>query len=78
MTGTLDPHHLNNAKIKETKDELQSHDAFNADYQAIEELEADFDSLLFNVMGLGGPHAIAESLRQTRRLLYGDFVGNGV
>jgi hypothetical protein len=40
---------------------------------SIEELEEDIDRLLFKVMRLGGLPAIEESLRQTRRLLYGGF-----
>jgi hypothetical protein len=42
---------------------------------ALEEVEADIDRLLFKVMGLGGLTAIEESLRQTRRLLYGAIAG---
>jgi hypothetical protein len=42
---------------------------------SIEELEEDIDRLLFKVMRLGGLPAIEESLRQTRRLLYGGFSG---
>lgn len=41
----------------------------------LEELEGDIDRLLFKVMELGGLPAIEESLRQTRRLLYGGFSG---
>jgi hypothetical protein len=44
-------------------------------HESLEELEADIDRLLFKVMGLGGLSAIEESLRQTRRLLYGGFSG---
>jgi hypothetical protein len=43
--------------------------------RSIEELEEDIDRLLFKVMRLGGLPAIEESLRQTRRLLYGGFSG---
>jgi hypothetical protein len=43
---------------------------------SIEELEEDIDRLLFKVMRLGGLPAIEESLRQTRRLLYGGFSGS--
>ena len=43
---------------------------------SIEELEEDIDRLLFKVMQLGGLPAIEESLRQTRRLLYGGFSGS--
>lgn len=39
----------------------------------LEELEVDIDRLLFKVMSLGGMPAIEDSLRQTRRLLYGKF-----
>jgi hypothetical protein len=45
---------------------------------SLEELEADIDRLLFKVMGLGGMSAIEESLRQTRRLLYGGFSGKAL
>jgi hypothetical protein len=37
------------------------------------ELEADLDMLLFKVMRLGGFTEIENSLRETRRLLYGGF-----
>ena len=37
------------------------------------ELETDFDILLFKVMKLGGLAEIENSLRETRRLLYGGF-----
>jgi hypothetical protein len=37
------------------------------------ELEADLDMLLFKVMRLGGFPEIENSLRETRRLLYGGF-----
>jgi len=37
------------------------------------ELEADLDMLLFKVMTLGGFPEIENSLRETRRLLYGGF-----
>ncbi len=41
----------------------------------LEELEADLDRLLFKVMGMGNLSAVENSLRQTRRLLYGSFSG---
>jgi hypothetical protein len=42
---------------------------------SLEEFECDIDRLLFKVMELGGLPAIEDSLRQTRRLLYGGFSG---
>ncbi len=38
---------------------------------ALNELEADIDRLIFKVMGIGDLTQIEDSLRQTRRLLYG-------
>jgi hypothetical protein len=38
---------------------------------ALDELEADIDRLIFKVMGVGDLTQIEETLRQTRRLLYG-------
>jgi hypothetical protein len=38
---------------------------------AMNELEADIDRLIFKVMGIGDLTQIEDSLRQTRRLLYG-------
>jgi hypothetical protein len=46
---------------------------FNSQDGSLEELECDIDRVLFKVMGLGGLPAVEESLRQTRRLLYGGF-----
>lgn len=40
---------------------------------ALEELEADIDRLIFRVMALGGSSGIEDALRQARRLLYGAF-----
>jgi hypothetical protein len=42
----------------------------------LSQIEADIDRLLFRVMGLGGLENIEESLRRTRRLLYGAASGN--
>jgi hypothetical protein len=47
----------------------------NSQHGSLEELECDIDRLLFKVMELGGLTAIEESVRQTRRLLYGGFSG---
>jgi hypothetical protein len=77
-TVDLTPSHLNGRKTTETKDERPTRGGLNADRKALEELEADFDRLLFKVMGMGGLPAIEESLRQTRRLLYGGFSGNRI
>jgi hypothetical protein len=77
-TVDLTPSYLNGRKANETKDERPSRGGLNADRKALEELEADFDRLLFKVMGMGGLPAIEESLRQTRRLLYGGFSGNRI
>ncbi len=38
---------------------------------ALEELEADIDRLIFKAMGIGDLTQIEDSLRETRRLLYG-------
>jgi hypothetical protein len=40
---------------------------------ALADIEADIDRLLFKVMGMGGLTKIEESLRETRRKLYGGF-----
>jgi hypothetical protein len=77
-TGVLVSPHLNGATTNETKAGLPSRGRLNADFKALEELEAEFDRLLFKVMGMRGLQAIEESLRQTRRLLYGGFSGNGI
>jgi hypothetical protein len=42
-------------------------------FNALDELEADIDRLIFRVMALGGSSAIEEALRQARRILYGAF-----
>ena len=49
--------------------------AKGTDLGSLEELEADLDRLLFKVMGVGGLTAVENSLRHTRRLLYGSFSG---
>jgi hypothetical protein len=77
-TVDLTPSYLNGRKANETKDEQPSRGGLNANRKALEELEADFDRLLFKVMAMGGSPAIEESLRQTRRLLYGGFAGNRI
>jgi hypothetical protein len=77
-TGALTPLHLNGKKTDEPKTDLPSQGRLNTELKALEELEADFDRLLFKVMGRGGLDAIEEGLRQTRRLLYGGFSGNGI
>jgi hypothetical protein len=77
-TVVLAPPYLNGRKTDDTKDERPSRGSLNADHKALEELEADFDRLLFKVMGMGGSPAIEESLRQTRRLLYGGFSRNRI
>jgi hypothetical protein len=41
--------------------------------QNLAEVEADIDALLFKVMNLGNLLEIEDSLRKTRRLLYGGF-----
>jgi hypothetical protein len=51
------------------------HSKVGSHHGSLEELEGDIDRLLFKVMGLGGLPAIEESLRHTRRLLYGGFSG---
>jgi len=77
-TVDLTRSHLNGRKTDETKDERPSRGRLNADQETLEELEAEFDRLLFKVMGMGGLPAIEERLRQTRRLLYGGFSGNRI
>ena len=42
-------------------------------FDAIDNLEADIDRLIFKVMALGGSSAIEDALRQARRLLYTAF-----
>ncbi len=68
--------YFNGIQSSETKAAQSSRTAINADHKLLEDLEADFDRLLFKVMGMGGMPSIEESLRQTRRLLYGGFSGN--
>jgi hypothetical protein len=41
--------------------------------QRLSELESEIDALLFKVMNLGNLPEIEDSLRKTRRLLYGGF-----
>ncbi len=73
VTGTVGLYYVNGLKTQDSMEESSSDDGFDDNYQVFEELEADFDRLLFKVMGLGGLTAIEDSLRQTRRLLYGGF-----
>jgi hypothetical protein len=40
---------------------------------ALENLEAEIDRLLFQVMGIGDLPEVEQTLRQARRLLYGGF-----
>ncbi len=68
--------HLNGRKTAEAQPQTVTRGRTSARHIALEELEADFDRLLFKVMGVGGLQAIEESLRQSRRLLYGGFNGN--
>jgi hypothetical protein len=65
--GTMLPAGLHSNGKTDSRSKSSRHSA------TLEELEADIDRLLFKVMGLGGLSAIEESLRQTRRLLYGKF-----
>jgi hypothetical protein len=67
--------HLNGVKSIETRNVPSSRMTVRVHHDALADLEADFDRLLFKVMGMGGLPAIEESLRQTRRLLYGGFSG---
>ncbi len=44
-------------------------------YNLLADMEADIDRLIFKAMRIGSLPHIEESLRETRRLLYGDFAG---
>ena len=68
--------HVNGRKVDDSPPQASARGRVGARHYALEELEADFDRLLFKVMGVGGLERIEESLRQSRRLLYGGFNGN--
>jgi len=68
--------HANGRKVDDSQPQTAARGRVGARHYALEELEADFDRLLFKVMGVGGLEPIEESLRQSRRLLYGGFNGN--
>ena len=63
----------NGRKTEQPANKVELRGKTNRHHGSLEELEADIDRLLFKVMGLGGLSAIEESLRRTRRLLYGGF-----
>ena len=65
--------HSNGRRTDQPAVKLELRGKASGRHESLEELEADIDRLLFKVMGLGGLSAIEESLRQTRRLLYGGF-----
>jgi hypothetical protein len=65
--------HSNGRKTDKPAIRVEPRGTTSRHHESLEELEADIDRLLFKVMGLGGLSAIEESLRQTRRLLYGGF-----
>jgi hypothetical protein len=67
--------HSNGRKTDQPAVKLELRGKASGRHESLEELEVDIDRLLFKVMGLGGLTAIEESLRQTRRLLYGGFSG---
>jgi hypothetical protein len=65
--------HSNGRKMDQAAIKIDPRGNTSRHHESLEELEADIDRLLFKVMGVGGLSAIEESLRQTRRLLYGGF-----
>ena len=67
--------HSNGKKTAQAAMQNERRAKVNSHYGSLEELECDIDRLLFKVMELGGLPAIEDSLRQTRRLLYGGFSG---
>jgi hypothetical protein len=52
---------------------FQTHGRKGAGSQALLEVEAEIDRLLFKVMGIGALNDIEDALRATRRRLYGGF-----
>jgi hypothetical protein len=74
-TALYSASHSNGRKTDQPASKVELRDKTSRHHESLEELEADIDRLLFKVMGLGGLSAIEESLRQTRRLLYGGFSG---
>ncbi len=67
--------HSNGRRMDQPAIKVELRGKTSRHHESLEELEADIDRLLFKVMGVGGLSAIEESLRQTRRLLYGGFSG---
>jgi hypothetical protein len=69
------PSRANGKKTDQAAMQNERRAKVNSHHGSLEELECDIDRLLFKVMELGGLPAIEDSLRQTRRLLYGGFSG---
>jgi hypothetical protein len=65
--------HTNGRKTDQPATRIELRGKTSRHHESLAELEADIDRLLFKVMGLGGLSAIEETLRQARRLLYGEF-----
>jgi hypothetical protein len=63
----------NGRKTEQPTTKVEHRRKVNRHPGSLEEVEADIDRLLFKVMRLGGLAAVEESLRRTRRLLYGGF-----
>jgi hypothetical protein len=74
-TVPLAPSRSNGKKTDQAVMQNERRAKVNSHHGSLEELECDIDRLLFKVMELGGLPAIEDSLRQTRRLLYGGFSG---
>jgi hypothetical protein len=72
-TVVLAPSSANGRKTEQPANKVEHRGRAIRHHGALEELEVDIDRLLFKVMGLGGLSAVEESLRRTRRLLYGGF-----
>jgi hypothetical protein len=72
-TNLFAPSGPNGRKMDQAAMHTELRAKLTSHHGSLEELERDIDRLLFKVMGLGGLPAVEESLRQTRRLLYGGF-----
>jgi hypothetical protein len=72
-TVVFAPSSANGRKTEHVTNRVEHRGRANRRHGSLEEVEADIDQLLFKVMRLGGLPAVEESLRRTRRLLYGGF-----
>jgi len=72
-TVVFAPSSANGRKTEQPANKVEHRGKANRHHVSLLEVEAEIDRLLFKVMRLGGLPAVEESLRRTRRLLYGGF-----